>query len=299
MISTYNGEAFLAAQLDSIVGQKGVDVQVFARDDGSHDSTIGILKEYAGFWPSLATVGSAPNIRPAASFLKLLEDVPDIFDYYAFCDQDDIWLPDKLRYATEKLSGLPVTEPALYCSRAICVDRDLTRLGETILRGTGKFEELIFANIVAGNTLVMNNAGALLVRSQKPDRGVIMHDWWCALVVSAFGTILCDERPTLLYRQHVGNVQGTAPGRIPMLLMQLGVFLRNPSTFYPIGAQMAEFLRLYGAGLGSSNRKAAEALVNSRRTFATRLGYAAFGNIPRWDLFGSVGTRVLIAAGWY
>ncbi len=299
LLSTYNGEAYLETQLDSLADQQSVKIDVFARDDGSADGTIEILRSYGHRWPALAAISSSKNLRPAASFLTLLATVPNTFDYYAFCDQDDVWLPEKLLYATEKLSAFPDMEPSLYCAEATCVDHHLASLGQTSIRGTGRFDELMFANIACGNTLVMNNAGAMLVRSRTPERAVIMHDWWCALVVSAFGRIVCDARPTVLYRQHQGNTQGTAPGRIAGLLVQLRSFLRDPRAFYPIRAQTAEFLRLYGDQLNSADRKLVEALVQSRRSLAARILYAAFGRIPRSDLWGALGTRLLIVAGLY
>lgn len=299
LISTYNGETYLAAQLDSLAEQYSVDVEVFVRDDGSTDRTIEILRGYAHLWPALGTLVAGKNLRPAASFLTLLASVPITFDYYSFCDQDDIWLPQKLSSAVEKLSALPAEEPCLYCAEATIVDLDLKPLGQTTIRGTGRFDETVFANTVCGNTLVMNNAAALLVRSRSPNRSVIMHDWWCALVVSAFGHIVCDTRPMALYRQHQGNTLGTAPGRIPGLLVQLRAFLRDPQSFYPIHAQTTEFLRLFSDRLGPADRKLAEALVASRGSLTARVRYATFGRIPRSDLWGALGTRFLIAAGWY
>lgn len=299
LLSTYNGEAYLTAQLDSLAVQKFVNVEVFARDDGSTDGTVEILRSYGYRWPALAEITSGMNLRPAASFLDLLATAPDTFDYYSFCDQDDVWLPEKLSYATEKLSALFDMEPGLYCAEATCVDHHLKPLGQTSIRGTGRFDELVFANIACGNTLTMNRTAAMLVRSRAPDRAVIMHDWWCALVVSAFGRIVCDARPTVLYRQHQDNTQGAAPGRVSGLLVQLRAFLRDPRGFYPIHAQTAEFLRLYGDQLNSADRKLVVALVRSRRSLVARIFYAASGRIPRSDLWGALGTRLLIAAGLY
>ena len=299
LMSTYNGEKFLAEQIDSILAQEAVTVHLFIRDDGSVDNTVNVARKYYDIWPGLGSLDRGENLRPAASFLKLLEDAPDTFDYYAFCDQDDVWFPEKLKFAAEMLSGFPENRPGLYCARAVCTDRDLKPLGHTTHRGSGRFEESMFANVVAGHSLVMNKAAAMLVRSRRPGPAMIMHDWWCALVVSAFGAIVCDQRQTLYYRQHQGNVQGTVPGRIPMLLVQLRAFLRDPRSFYPIHAQVTELLRLYGDRIGPSEKKAAEALVRSRRSLGSRLAYALFARIPRWDLWGAVGTRALIAVGWY
>ncbi len=197
------------------------------------------------------------------------------------------------------LGELKTDVPGLYCSLATCVNNELEPLGPLSFRGTGDFEHMMFASIVLGATAVMNKSAANLVRSRTPGAAVIMHDWWCALVVSAFGTLVADPRETMLYRQHQSNTQGTAPGRIAGLIVQLKAFLRNPRAFYPIHGQVAEFLRLYGDQLGPAARKPAEALVRSRRSMAARLAYAAFGRIPRSDVWGAVGTRILIGVGLY
>src|ERR1700719_2334213 len=118
LLSTYNGEAFLEAQLESLRAQTGVEVRLHARDDGSTDGTVALLRRHAGTWPSLVGLQSAENLGPAKSFLELLRTAPDA-DFYAFCDQDDVWLPGKLARAAEALAG--DTGPALYCSNVTCV----------------------------------------------------------------------------------------------------------------------------------------------------------------------------------
>jgi glycosyltransferase involved in cell wall biosynthesis len=299
LLSTYNGEPFLRAQLDSLAAQGGVSVEVFARDDGSSDNTVEVLRSYAHLWPSLAFCERNKNLGPAASFLEIMRTVPGDFDYYAFSDQDDVWLTDKLERASRKLIDVAGERPGLYCSSSICVDRDLRPLGETLLRGSGRFEEIIFANITGGNTMVMNASAANLIRSQTPGSGIIMHDWWCILVISALGIVICDEKPTIFYRQHQNNVFGSSPNRLSGLMLQLRQFLRDPQGFYCIHAQVNELVRLYGDQLAPRERKIAEALVASRRSLFSRIRYAAFGRISRFDLLGEFGTRMLILAGLY
>ena len=111
LLSTHNGEAFLAAQLDSLLAQQGVAVELFARDDGSTDSTRAILTRYGRHWPGLAAVTSGSNLGPAASFLTLLAGAPGGFDFYAFCDQDDVWLPGAPASRVRKLAAGPRLEP--------------------------------------------------------------------------------------------------------------------------------------------------------------------------------------------
>jgi len=299
LLSTYNGEAFLAAQLDSLISQRGVDVTLFARDDGSSDATREILTRYAGRWPSLAAPTAGSNLGPARSFLELLSAAPGGFDAYAFCDQDDVWLPDKLRRAARRLAEVPPARPALYCSRVLCVDADLRPLGPAPVKDDDRFEHLLFENIAFGVTVVMNWAAAELIRSRPPVAGVIMHDWWCALVTSAFGEVIYDPEPGVLYRQHGGNEIGQASRRLAEIRRQARIFARDPSRFYPIRAQAAEFLRLWGGRLDPSRRRLTEALVDSKRSLAGRIAFAASGRIVRANLAGAIAARILVLAGLY
>ena len=299
LLSTFNGEAFLAGQLDSLLAQRDVEVEVFARDDGSSDATREILVGYARWWPQLAAPMTGPNLGPAASFLTLLGSETGGFDAFAFCDQDDVWLPDKLARAAGRLRDGGGDSPALYCSRVMCVDRSLRPLGPAPIKRDGRFEHLLFENIAFGVTVVMNVGAAALVRSRLPRSGVIMHDWWCALVVSAFGKVIYDERPGVLYRQHGENQIGQSASRLGEWARLARVFARAPERFYPIHAQAAEFLRLIGDDLAPRDRQLAQALVDSKRSTAARLAYAASGKISRADILGAVVARGLIAAGLY
>jgi hypothetical protein len=241
---------------------------------------------------------TGPNLGPAASFLTLLGGEMEGFDGFAFCDQDDVWLPDKLaRAASRLLDG--DGSPALYCSRVMCIDRSLRPLGPGPIKRDGRFAHLLFENIAFGATVVMNASARALVRSRPPRSGVIMHDWWCALVVSAFGSVIYDERPGLLYRQHGGNQIGQSANRLGELVRLARVFARAPGRFYPIHAQAAEFMRLYGDDLDPGDRRLARALVDSKRSKAARIAYAASGAIVRAEPLGGLAARVLIAAGLY
>lgn len=299
MLSTYNGGEYLEAQLGSLAAQEGVEVQVFARDDGSSDATREILNRYADRWPALAGLSSGPNLGPAMSFLTLLADVPGGFDAYAFCDQDDVWPAEKLARALGALDRVAGGQAALYCSQVMCVDAALRPLGPGPLKEEGSFEHLLFENIAFGATVVMNPAAASLARERMPRSGVIMHDWWCALAVSAFGVVIYDPQPGLLYRQHGGNEIGQASGRLGELWRMARIFARAPGRFWPVHAQAAEFLRLWGNELDPERRRYAETLVNSKQSLASRLAFAATGRIRRASLAGAAAARALIAVGLY
>lgn len=297
MLSTYNGARFLREQLDSLARQQGVEVLLHTRDDGSRDDTCDILRAYAERWPALATVSEGPNLGVPGSFMELVRTAPDDADFYAFCDQDDVWLDDKLARAAEQLAD--VEGPALFCSVATCVDTDLRVLGETRGHDTASFEALLFHNVAIGCTTVMNRAAFALIRSRMPAGRVFMHDWWCTLVVAAFGTIVVDDQSRTLYRQHGGNVVGLGYDAISERVRLAKKLLRSPRSFYLVHDQACEFEQRFGDMLEGDKRAALLALVRSKASLDRRVRYALTAPVPQHDPVGRLAVRGLIAAGWY
>jgi glycosyltransferase involved in cell wall biosynthesis len=298
LMSTYNGERFLDAQLDSLAAQEGVELILHVRDDGSTDRTLEILARHGTRWPNLRKLSTGANLGPAMSFLKLLRTAPPDADYYAFCDQDDVWLPLKLARAVATIEA--DAGPALYCSNVTCVAEDLSVIGVPRENGDPRFQHILFENIVYGCTAVLNRAARELIVSRIPERGVIMHDWWCALVGAAFGRIHFDPEPGLiLYRQHGGNTIGGQASELLYALEQAARLLRNPTRYYRIHSQASEFLRLFGDELPQTHRRSVENLVRSRATLKTRARYAISRDIVRRNLIGSIAARGLVLTGWY
>ena len=283
LMSTFNGEAFLEAQLDSLRTQTGVEVRLHVRDDGSTDGTVALLTAMRSGGRSSAGLRSGPNLRPAASFLELLRTAPDDAEYYAYCDQDDVWRPGKLARAVEALAA--EARPALYCSNVTCVAEDLTVLGVPRENGDARFQHLLFENIAYGCTTVMNRAARDLIMSRMPERGVVMHDWWCALVVAAFGRVIYD--PSRMSSTGSTGATRSAPDAnlVTQTLSQAAIFLRNPGGSYRIHGQTTEFLRLFRADLTSDHRARVERLVHSKTSLLRRARYAISGEIVRSHLW--------------
>lgn len=297
LLSTYNGARHLSEQLDSLREQRGVRVLVHARDDGSQDATPAILCSYQANLPDFALMSGGSNLGVAASFFELLRTAPEEADYFAFCDQDDVWLPDKLARATKALENCE--GPALYCSAATLTADDLSPLGRSLVNAGWGFNHLLFENFAIGCTIVLNREARALIVERLPGRGVVVHDWWCALVVAAFGRIVFDSEPGLLYRQHGANVVGMRPGLFVQRVQHVRRLLRSPSTFYAVHGQATEFKRLFGSDLSQLDCERLDRLVSSRRSLARRLAYAASEPMHHSDWIGKVAVRGLIAAGWY
>ncbi len=299
LLSTFNGGATVEAQLDSILAQEQVTVEVFVRDDGSTDDTIERVKTYTKYWPRLLNTIGNVHLGITASYLTLLRSAPDNFDGYAFCDQDDVWLPDKLVRAMTKLANSETYRPTMYCSAATCVDSELRPLGDIWLGDDTRFEHLLFENTTFGATSVLNPAARALISEYTPEPRRLAPDWWCALCVAAFGDIICDRTPTILYRQHQNNTTGAHPRYMENLFRQLPRFLADPAGFFNIHAQALEFERLYGNRLSADSRRALGALTRSKRSLTNRIGYALFGRVVRRDPLRALAVRLLIAAGLY
>ena len=299
LMSTYNGERYLREQLDSIRVQLDVEVQLFVRDDGSQDGTLAVLREYADVWPQLASMASGPNLGAAQSFMTLLRQAPDDFDYYAFADQDDFWTPDKLARGVSLIEASRGRGPALYCSRVACADESLKPLGELGVYRDPSFRHLVFENIAYGCTIVMNPSLRRLVKDRPPQTGMAMHDWWCAIAAAAFGTVIYDPEPRILYRQHGANEVGAQPNRFQEISQRLKQLRRDPEAFYPIHAQCAEFLRLHGEALSPDKRHLLERVVKSKASFGARLAFALTAPVVRNRLTDNLAARGLFVLGWY
>lgn len=204
LLSTYNGEKYLEEQLKSIVSQKGVKTKVLVRDDGSNDRTCDILDDWTRKFALVWYRGE--NIGPARSFMHLLRQAGDSC-YYAFSDQDDYWLSDKLKVAVDKLEAYE-KRPALYFCQTELVDKNLNRVSSVIIHPRLTFGESLVYQFVGGCTMVMNWALRDIILKYDPQY-LGMHDVWIYDVAQAIGAhVVFDHIPHILYRQHGGNVIG-------------------------------------------------------------------------------------------
>jgi glycosyltransferase involved in cell wall biosynthesis len=184
---------------------------MWVSDDGSQDNTLSILAEYRSKWPNgCLSIVQGPVKGFVANFLSLSCRAEVRADYYAFCDQDDVWEADKLQRALDWLQSIPDDVPALYCSRTQLVDTDNNSIGlSPLFNKSPCFAHALTQNVASGNTMVFNHAACTLLREGGQDVGVVAHDWWLYLLVSGTGgEVFYDAVPSLRYRQHSGNLVG-------------------------------------------------------------------------------------------
>ena len=162
LLSTYNGEKYLPELLESVLAQKDIYVDILARDDGSTDKTVETLKSY-----DRVKVYGGNNLKPAKSFLDLIWKADINYDYYALCDQDDVWKEEKIISAVKCIEN--IDKPALYSSAVEVVGKDLTFIRKSFTDNTFKnplYDILTYGT--PGCTFVFNKALMEKLKQYKP-----------------------------------------------------------------------------------------------------------------------------------
>lgn len=209
VLAIYNGEKYLQDQLDSLLRQTGVKVEILVRDDGSDDGTTLILDEYQN--RKLIKWYAGEHIGVQKGYLDLLKHAPKA-DYYAFCDQDDVWDDDKLLCAVAELEQMPVEKPLIYYCGQRLVDENLNLLSiHNIDVRRSPYTNFLISN-VAGCTAVFNKNLLDAVNYANPDF-ILMHDSWVFKVCLVLGgRYYADSSVHISYRQHGNNVAGLNGG---------------------------------------------------------------------------------------
>lgn len=280
MLSTYNGVKYIDEQMESLLTQNQVDVQINIRDDGSSDETVQKLNEYAKSHPDQIQVIEGENLGVIGSFFELMRQTEPVYDYYSFCDQDDVWKPDKLRRAVAKLQLRQTNIPLMYCSSTEMVDQDLNNLNvwPTLPPQSLSMYNAMVENCCVGCTMVLNPVAFQQVRSNIPSdlTQVIMHDWWIYLYASAFGEVIFDEEPMILYRQHQNNVLGGSNEGFIMKWKNRWSRFVNGKNHFILSKQAKMFLQLHKDQLSAQQQKDIHRFLNQLNSpWIKRIGYAS------------------------
>lgn len=265
LMSTYNGEKYLREQLDSILQQdceeKGIaEVSLLIRDDGSKDATQEILQEYSERYSTKVEWYQGENKGVIKSFFELMDRADDAADYYAFSDQDDYWMPEKMSYGVSAISQLEnaaAERPYLYCCRPKLVDENLKDLESEIVRPPMRpgFGNALIENIVTGCTAVFNRKLRDMAIVKLPTY-TFMHDWWLYLIATCFGEVVYDETPHIGYRQHGGNVVGNNVSKWHELRDRIRLFKKKK---HNASRQVTEFLSVFDVGKVQEEKRESEA----------------------------------------
>lgn len=210
LMCTYRPGQYFSEQLNSIAGQSLTPSSLWISDDsGTIEDSARICGELEKAELSGAKVVAGPKRGFAANFLSILCHPELEGEYFAFSDQDDIWMPGKLQTAAEQLARIPDDTPAVYCGRTLLVTESNEVIGSSpLFTRQPSFANALVQSIAGGNTMVLNkSARELLLQAGEHD--IVSHDWWVYMLVSgAGGIVLYDDTPAIRYRQHEGNLVG-------------------------------------------------------------------------------------------
>ena len=255
LMSVHNGERFLREQLDSLLNQTYLNWHLSVRDDNSADGSVNIVEEYVRRYPEKVSIMADDHGQLGAcqSFGMLLSNTGA--DYIMFCDQDDVWLPEKIERSLSeirRLEKLNPGKPAMVFTELSVVDQNLRLRSDSFWRyqrinpTDNSLNLLIADNVATGCTMIFNRK---LKDISSPIPGnVIMHDWWMTLMCSIYGSMSFLSEPTILYRQHDMNDTGAvdfspAARSRKFIGSPFGVFMRSTAKAAQVRRQAGELLK--------------------------------------------------------
>ncbi len=252
LISTYNGEKYLKKLFDSVLNQQGCNCNILIRDDCSKDNTVEIIKEYQKKYDNIKFY-AGENLGYAKSFWNLIQNSDD-FDYYAFCDQDDIWLPNKLINAINliKKSQDSEEQPVLYTSNVICVDNNMNKLKNKsfFCKKPLNVYESFQKSILPGCTFVFNNNAKKILKLYN---GFMeSHDWATYAIINTFGKVIYDSDSYIYYRIHEQNTIGVTTKFKNFKIKIKRFFSKRKNTRSKFAK---DFYKIYASRLTDSNLK--------------------------------------------
>ena len=272
LLSTYNGERYLKEQLDSILSQVGVEVSLLIRDDGSKDGTCNIIGDYATKHQNIH-VEQSENvgfIRSFSSLIRMAQLYKEEVDYFAFADQDDIWMSDKLKVACDKLAEMNPDIPNLYTSNSIQVtsEGEMISLFHPTCPTYSKGNVMIYGT-EQGCSMVFNRK-ALEIYDQYPPVKAY-HDRWMYMICAFLGTTYYDHTPRFYYRIHNGNAVGSILERD-----QENILMRffSPSMFKPLNKHLEmaeEFYHRLNDRISSSDQGLLRTYIQYRKRIKCKI----------------------------
>ncbi len=217
-MATCNGEKYLREQMESLLNQT-YPVQIYIKDDASTDGTMQILQEYDGYSQSgteVHVLKDTGKVGYPLCFLKTLLDCPEA-DYYAFCDQDDVWLPEKIEKAVKCLDGKREDIPVLHYSAVNYCDEKLNIVRKSQFAVNYKGNDphvdsfkLIYSGEALGMTFHFNNAMRDVIRIAVENWEITAKDGFIKTAAAVLGEVYYNTEPEVMYRRHSSTVMGDA-----------------------------------------------------------------------------------------
>lgn len=305
LMATYNGEKFLAQQIESIQKQTFKEWNLLIRDDGSSDKTCDIIRNFTAKDSRIRFINENEhhNLGVIKSFFTLVNY--EVADFYFFSDQDDVWLPEKLSVSLEAAKHKASDVPLLVYTDLKVVNQELNILQDSMIRAqshhanTTLLPELT-ENTVTGGTMMINYA---LAEKWFTPNDILMHDWFLALLAASLGEIIYLDLPTQLYRQHDNNVLGARTMDKRFKILREGpksIFTRYWKLIHDSQKQASLIVDKYGDIMTANDLELIKCFIKiDKQPFMTRLRWLWKYGYSKNQFKHQVVFKWLIATNYY
>lgn len=305
LMATYNGEKFLAQQIESIQKQTFKEWNLLIRDDGSSDKTCDIIRNFTAKDSRICFINENEhhNLGVIKSFFMLVNY--EVADFYFFSDQDDVWLPEKLSVSLEAAKHKASDVPLLVYTDLKVVNQELNILQDSMIRAqshhanTTLLPELT-ENTVTGGTMMINHA---LAEKWFTPNDILMHDWFLALLAASLGEIIYLDLPTQLYRQHDNNVLGARTMDKRFKILREGpksIFTRYWKLIHDSQKQASLIVDKYGDIMTANDLELIKCFIKiDKQPFMTRLRWLWKYGYSKNQFKHQVVFKWLIATNYY
>lgn len=292
VLSTYNGEKYVKEQLDSILNQTYKNIQIIVRDDGSKDNTIEIIKEYQKKYKNIELV-IGENLGFIKSFFELLKITEA--DYYAYADQDDIWIENKIELAVNSLNELDNTKPNMVFGNSDYYDEKMNFIGEGEKHRKYSFKSALFECVGQGMTMTINKKTRDLIVNNPP-QNCFFHDWWTYLICIGLGNVAYNDVTTVKYRRMKTNATSEGQGYFKLLLWRLkNLLVKNG--IKDIKRQMINFKDIYYQELKEEDKKVLDLFSEEKYNFFKSIQKVFYPNKLRRRFVDDLMLRIIFLFG--
>ncbi|HFH9198295.1 TPA: glycosyltransferase family 2 protein [Streptococcus agalactiae] len=305
LMATYNGEKFLAQQIESIQKQTFKEWNLLIRDDGSSDKTCDIIRNFTAKDSRIRFINENEhhNLGVIKSFFTLVNY--EVADFYFFSDQDDVWLPEKLSVSLEAAKHKASDVPLLVYTDLKVVNQELNILQDSMIRAQSHHDNTtllpeLTENTVTGGTMMINHA---LAEKWFTPNDILMHDWFLALLAASLGEIIYLDLPTQLYRQHDNNVLGARTMDKRFKILREGpksIFTRYWKLIHDSQKQASLIVDKYGDIMTANDLELIKCFIKiDKQPFMTRLRWLWKYGYSKNQFKHQVVFKWLIATNYY
>lgn len=266
ILPAYNGEKYIGEQIESILGQTYGNIDLYIRDDESRDNTKKIIDSYVGKEPSGKKIIVIDNGRENWGYVKNVFETLRLSgeaDYYAFCDQDDVWLPEKIEKQIEMLESKTNNSPALcftefnYCDSQLNYMRDSVKIPQPL-----ELRNVVYDFIVLNFNIMINKALRDELFQQILDYGAYPHypDFWMSQVAAGFHGLYCVPEKLVNYRRNENACSSFNQNKLLLLKWRIENILAGDET-KKIKRELKKYYECFSYSLNKDDRKLMEMIT--------------------------------------